>query len=87
MTTRINLLTKASLDTLTLTAITFFLSFLYSFTSGKISTLFIFYTCFTLNCEEGVGGGQGDPNHLPPLLMYLVFYGLPPFSPPLIAKY
>ena len=59
MTTRINLLTKASLDTLTLTAITFFLSFLYSFTSGKVSTLFIFYTCFTLNCEEGVGGWVG----------------------------
>ena len=46
ITTRINSLTKSSWDTLTLT--------------GKISTLSIFNSCFTLNCEEGVGdGGTG----------------------------
>ena len=86
ITTRINSLTKTSQDTLTLTAITSFLSFLYSFTSGKISTLFIFYTCFSLNCEEGVGG-RGDRGIQTTYLLYLVFYWLPLFSPPLIAKY
>ena len=86
ITTRINSLTKISRDTLTLTAISSFLSFLYSFTSGKISTLFIFYTCFSLNCEEGVGG-RGDRGIQTTYLLYLVFYWLPLFSHPLIAKY
>ena len=76
ITTRINSLTKTSRDTLTLTAITSFLSFLYSFTSGKISTLFIFYTCFSLNCEEGVGG-RGTGGSKPPTSCISFFIDFP----------
>ena len=59
ITTRINSVTKTSQDTLTLTATTFLLSFLYSFTSGKISTLSIFIHVSLLIVRKGWRGGGG----------------------------
>ena len=69
ITTRINSLTKSSWDTLTLTAITFFPSsfILLPVVRFPHSPFLIHVSLLIVRKGWGGVGGQGDPNHLPPV--------------------